>query len=619
MRPSGLLSCLLLLQAALAVACCPASSDLIYVDCSAPGPEHDGTTWDTAYLTIQEGVGAATPDGEVWVADGVYVENVAMGEGVAIYGGFLGAEPGGYETDLGQRDFAAHPATIDGNRLKSCVVMAVGARVDGFAMTNGSAASGGGVCCEHLGESGVIANNLIRGNEASHGGGICGSWTSSPLILSNVIVGNQGNYAGGIYCSYDSSPTIVGNIVSGCTAAFYAGGIYCAWCAAAITNNTVVGNEAGWYGGGIVCYAKGNALVGNNIVSGNRTDGDGGGIWSDDTSFPSLSHNDFWGNAPNDYVGCEPGEGDISADPVFADLGEGDFHLKAGSPCIDAGSNSAPGLPETDWDSEDRVADGIVDIGADELVTWTATALDPQPEGDGALFGEPEGGYPGWVWFSIPMTPADSAAPPDVLGFSCSGKLFRYDKYAKAPQVYQPPFSDWPLAVGDSFLLWLDGAVPNPSYAGLSPYVPWTREFRLGRQGWTWVGMPGPVDLAGGDFMRSVRVKYPSDESGSCRTAQEDYGAIPDNWVAWGWPYWNTRLQAVEVFTPYAPFGHRTAYPWIGYRVWVRVGGATGEDDPDQVTLLWPRRVSPGRTLKTELAVLDRGEAGGTKRVERCR
>jgi hypothetical protein len=104
---------------------------VVYVDQNAPGPVHDGKTWDTAILKIQEGVNSATPGGEVWVGDGTYIENVVMGQGVALYGGFLGAEPGGYETDLSQRDYARHLAVINGAQSGACVLMAPSARLDG--------------------------------------------------------------------------------------------------------------------------------------------------------------------------------------------------------------------------------------------------------------------------------------------------------------------------------------------------------------------------------------------------------------------------------------------------------------------------------------------------------
>ena len=52
------------------VGCTPACYGQVYVDQNSPGPTHDGTSWDQAFLMIQEGVDAAAlPGNEVWVAD----------------------------------------------------------------------------------------------------------------------------------------------------------------------------------------------------------------------------------------------------------------------------------------------------------------------------------------------------------------------------------------------------------------------------------------------------------------------------------------------------------------------------------------------------------------------
>jgi len=82
----------------------------------------------------------------------------------------------------------------------------------------------------------------------------------------------------------------------------------------------------------------------------------------------------------SDIQGGYGGIGNIDADPLFVDEAKGDLHLKPFSPCIDAGNNSAPALPTTDIDGDDRKIDDstvpdtgngtppIVDMGADELV-----------------------------------------------------------------------------------------------------------------------------------------------------------------------------------------------------------------------------------------------------------
>jgi hypothetical protein len=50
------------------------------------------------------------------------------------------------------------------------------------------------------------------------------------------------------------------------------------------------------------------------------------------------------------------------------DPGDGDYHLRARSPSIDAGTNDAPGLPSRDIDGDPRIVGGVVDQGMDEFV-----------------------------------------------------------------------------------------------------------------------------------------------------------------------------------------------------------------------------------------------------------
>ncbi|MFQ5343722.1 MAG: choice-of-anchor Q domain-containing protein, partial [Anaerolineae bacterium] len=76
------------------------------------------------------------------------------------------------------------------------------------------------------------------------------------------------------------------------------------------------------------------------------------------------------------YAGLPPGPNDISADPLFRNQAGDDYHLCAGSPLIDAGTNQ--GAPATDIDGDVRPYDGdnegvaVTDIGADEWLPGPA-------------------------------------------------------------------------------------------------------------------------------------------------------------------------------------------------------------------------------------------------------
>ncbi len=89
----------------------------------------------------------------------------------------------------------------------------------------------------------------------------------------------------------------------------------------------------------------------------------------------------------SDFEEAFPGEGNISADPLFTDPAHGDFHLQAFSPCIDSGTSDWP-APASDFDGNPRVDDpdvpnsggGIIphyDMGAYEYV-FGLLAVRPQ-------------------------------------------------------------------------------------------------------------------------------------------------------------------------------------------------------------------------------------------------
>jgi len=57
-------------------------------------------------------------------------------------------------------------------------------RIDGFTITNGSAASGGGVLCTN--SSPTVANCIFSGNTATSGSGVYANDTSAPWLTDNT-------------------------------------------------------------------------------------------------------------------------------------------------------------------------------------------------------------------------------------------------------------------------------------------------------------------------------------------------------------------------------------------------------------------------------------------------
>jgi len=202
-------------------------------------------------------------------------------------------------------------------------------------ISGNGAGQGSGIYCSDSSLS--VRNCEITGNEVSDdGGGIC-SFNSSVSIINCILSANDTDEVGGGICSYDSSVSII--------------------------NCTIAGNQAGDAGGGI--YAEGgDVTITNSILRDNFDDN----MYDPEPNEPIVTFSNLqpgW-----------PGNGNIDTDPCFVSPGywdangvwiEGDYHLLADSPCINAGDPNYIAEPnETDLDGKPRVIGGRIDMGAYE-------------------------------------------------------------------------------------------------------------------------------------------------------------------------------------------------------------------------------------------------------------
>jgi hypothetical protein len=240
------------------------SATTFYVDGSVFS-SGDGTSWETGFKTIQEGINAASDGDWVMVAEGTYVEMVHfMGKNVtarstdpldpAVVAGTI-IDGNGIMSDAGV-------VTFDGTQDETCVL-------SGFTIrNNGWTIYGGGICGgdEDHHTRATIQNNVITGNVAAHGGaiGLCDG-----MIQHNTITGNTASAVAAAlaYCN----GTIRNNIITGNSAEGPGGGLY--HCDGLIENNTITGNLA-YSGGGLFCC---QGTIRNNTISGNVTYDVGGG------------------------------------------------------------------------------------------------------------------------------------------------------------------------------------------------------------------------------------------------------------------------------------------------------------------------------------------------------
>jgi parallel beta-helix repeat protein len=227
--------------------------------------------------------------------------------------------------------------------------------------------SGGGMYNE-FDSSPTITNCVFSGNSAFLSGGGMSNVRSSPTVANCVFSGNSAEFGGGMSNEFDSSPTITDCTFSGNSADGDGGGMYNDRGSLTITNCTFSGNSAnGEFGAGGGLFGSGT--ITNCTFSGNSASGEvgGGGLFGSGV----VTNTVLWDNTPDQVrfawefaycniqggVGSIPGAtdlgGNIDADPLFVDpdgaddiLGtpDDDLRLQPGSPCIDAGDNTAPAL-----------------------------------------------------------------------------------------------------------------------------------------------------------------------------------------------------------------------------------------------------------------------------------
>ena len=399
---------------------------IYYVDAAGTNPVAPYISWDTAATNIQDAVNAATPapTSLVLVTNGTYSAGARVTADSAT-NRVVVTKPVVVQSVNGPAS-----AVIDGTMAARCIYLGPGAQLSGFTLANGySIVDAGGVYCQDA--TAIVTNCLLTGNYASgNGGGISGG-TIFNSTLTNNSAGNNGGGAqsatlnhctltgnsavndvnangGGANASVLNNCTLTGNwagdsgfgpAFSGPQPAFvvsyFGGGAE----GSTLNNCTLIGNQC--YGGGggadssmlndcIVAdnsagYGGGveNCTLDNCTVTGNSgSEGINIGGAQDSTLNNSIvyynTNGGDYGNSTLNYccTATDPGgTGNITNEPAFVDLAGGDYHLQAGSPCINAGNNSLV-TTTNDLDGNPRIQGLVVDMGAYEFPIAAAMAAD---------------------------------------------------------------------------------------------------------------------------------------------------------------------------------------------------------------------------------------------------
>lgn len=356
---------------------------VVYVDCNAPGPVHNGASWQSAFLSISQALAHIGNGSEIWVRTGTYNERLTLNTYTTIYGGFLG-----HETSLGQRMIGAFPTVVSGQRRGSVITMPNGARVtlDGLTIKNGLAERGGGIWCA----TDAVVN--IRNCRIEHceatilGGGVYYDTYTQGTMSDCVVTNNEAPGGGGVVVQYHSYPTLNNNVIVRNRATVSGGGVYCPFHSGALANYcTIAYNQAEVNGGGIYAYYGGPETFRYCIIAFNSAPA-GAGLYADGgTSSAVLTACVWYGNVTGDlggYLFSLP-PGNMTCDPLFLMPERNEFHLRMDSPCPTAGA-----YPVADSYALDRI--GIAKLLSDGSPVTFRNKVVSAVDGDTVYLQEPD-------------------------------------------------------------------------------------------------------------------------------------------------------------------------------------------------------------------------------------
>jgi parallel beta-helix repeat protein len=313
------------------------------------------TSWQTAADSIQKCISICSFGDTVYVANGVYEEQVVMIPGLSLIGAGMDSCVIDTRSLVQPTDFFA-VAVYDSCNLQNLNIIVSNEQMGSGIYAGWGTMEVNSVRVENAvyGINSFNANSIIKNNillNVEEGIEIeAFTYNYNPIIENNIIYSN----GKGVKISIGTKPTIRNNIIfldDDFAEGIWGGSPDTLW----VYNNLVVAEYArNGISNAIVSTCINNFILGKfwyrgitssnqNIIQNNTLINGIVGITKPSNDNPTIKYNNSWHNDVN-YSGFTPDSTNLSVNPMIVNddttRGELDFHLQMFSPLIDAGDPS---------------------------------------------------------------------------------------------------------------------------------------------------------------------------------------------------------------------------------------------------------------------------------------